>query len=138
MPQVGIERMVGGWTVTEDLVVELQNAFEVSFEALVWHLSNMKLIPPRLRDFLRQIGPRALSMRHGYIAEWNAQEHERGIVRPPGRLLRRALDAYAAGSIGVDRIAYLLRRSDPDELRQELEDVGLIPDGGWIRDTAFA
>lgn len=138
MPEEGVRRHLRGRQVDERVVVELQHTFGVSLEALLWHLANLRFVSSRMRSSIQRIGPRALALRHGYIAEWTALETERYIVRPPSRLLRRALRAYGQGLIGVERLATMLRRDDPEELRRELEDAGVTAGGGWVQDTALA
>jgi Zn-dependent peptidase ImmA (M78 family) len=140
MPEEGIRAHLRGrgLPLDEHTVVELQHQFGVSLEALLWHLSNLRLISPRLRDSLQRAGPKALALRHGYIAEWAELERDRYVVRPPARLLRRALDAYERGLIGAERVAHLLQHPDPEQLRRELEDAGITPEGVWVKDTAPA
>lgn len=131
MPKEGIERYVGGRPVDERVVVELQFRFGVSFEALLWHLLNLKLISEETRNALFRRGAKALAYRYGYGSEWASQESQRGRRRPPRPLAERALGAYEQGRIGVEVVARLIGWEDAEALRAELEALGIGGDSRW-------
>lgn len=136
MPQAGLERRIRGRPVDGQVVCELQYAFGVSLEALLWHLRNLHLIDERTRAALQASGPKALALRYGYLTDWEASYRVTPLRRPPARLLRRAMYAYVRGLIGVEVLANLLDK-DADDLRRDLEDAG-IGAAIWPEDTAPA
>lgn len=137
MPTLGITSAIKSRKIDGQVLTELQHAFGVSLDALLWHLVNLGQISASQRRQFLQIGPKALAFRHGYVAEWRSVETQRDAVRPPSRLVRRALEAYSKGLIGIDRLAELFRVRDVEAFRRELEDAGISRDA-WIADTAPA
>lgn len=136
MPQAGIERIVQRYEkIGPRVILELQYVFGVSLEALLWHLKNIGHISERSRQMYQAMGAKSLSFRYGYLSEWQIAEEQRDIVRPPSRLLRRAVHAYGAGLIGIERLGELLHRQDHDKLRRELEEAGITFEGNWPLDT---
>jgi Zn-dependent peptidase ImmA (M78 family)/DNA-binding XRE family transcriptional regulator len=131
MPEEGIRRYVSGRAVDEAVVVELQFTFGVSLDALLWHLHNLELISLDERDAMSRRGAKALAYRYGYGSEWESQESQRGLRRPPGPLVQRALAAYEQGKVGIDVVARLIGRDDADALRAELEALGIGGDSHW-------
>ena len=138
MPQKGIERYLRGRHVDGHVATELQYTFGVSLDALLWHLKNLALIDEATRQQLAGIGAKSLAYRHGYAAEWQRIEGQRGVRRPPGRLLTRALDAYARGALGIEPVARLWGRRDTEALREELESHGIGRSDRWWEATAPA
>jgi Zn-dependent peptidase ImmA (M78 family)/DNA-binding XRE family transcriptional regulator len=137
MPDTGLRGRARGRPIDGRVVCELQYAFGVSLDALLWQLHNLHLITGPQRDEYRAAGPRTLALRHGFVASWMAARSLERQVRPPARLARRALAAYEQGLIGVERLAAVLGRADVDALRLELEDAGIGPNA-WPEDTAQA
>jgi Zn-dependent peptidase ImmA (M78 family) len=135
MPPDGLRRRIRGRTVDGRVVCELQYAFGVSLDALLWHLRNLDLVTHAQHKELKAAGPKALALRHGYLADWQASCRAGLRSRPPGRLLRHAMDAYRRGLIGVERLASLLGIEDSETLQRDLEEAG-IASGGWPEDTA--
>lgn len=131
MPEAGIDRWLRGRAFDGQVATELQYTFGVSLDALLWHLLNLGKIDEPQRVELAGIGAKSLAYRFGYSSEWERIEGQRGARRAPGGLLRRALDAYARGKIGLGPVADLLGRRDVDALRRELEDHGIVHDAGW-------
>ncbi|GIU96028.1 MAG: DNA-binding protein [Gaiellaceae bacterium] len=131
MPAEGIRRYVGGRSVGEEVVVELQFTFGVSLDALLWHLVNLEHISVDERDVISGRGAKALAYRYGYGSEWESQESQRGLRRPPRPLVQRALAAYEHGKVGIDVVARLIGRDDADALRAELEEIGIGGDSRW-------
>ncbi len=136
MPEAGLRKRVRGRSVDGQVVCELQYAFGVSLEALLWHLRNLSLIDEPTQRELQASGPKALALRYGYLTDWEASYRVRPPRRPPARLLRRAVQAYVRGLIGVEVLADLLGR-DPEDVRRDLEDAGIGP-ATWPEDTAPA
>lgn len=137
MPPDGLRKRIRGRAVDGRVVCELQYAFGVSLDALLWHLRNLGLITQRQHEELRAAGPKALALRHGYLADWEASYRAAPRTRAPGRLLRRAMDAYRRGLIGVERLASLLGIEDSETLQRDLEEAGIASEG-WPEDTAPA
>jgi len=136
MPEAGLRKRTRGRAVDGQVVCELQYAFGVSLEALLWHLRNLGLIDEVTQRELQASGPRALALRYGYLTDWEAAYRARPPRRPPARLLRRAVQAYTRGLIGVEVLADLLGR-EPEEIRRDLEDAGIGPTT-WPEDTGSA
>lgn len=136
MPKLGIERILTRHEGPDpEAILELQYSFGVSLEALLWHLKNLGLISDQSREMYQGMGAKALSFRYGYMSEWQIAEEQRDVARAPSRLSRRALHAYGAGFIGIERLGELLRRPDHDKLRKELEEAGITYEGAWPLDT---
>jgi len=131
MPEEGIRRYAGGRSVDEEVVVELQFTFGVSLDALLWHLVNLQLITSQQRGVLSRRGAKALAYRCGYGSEWDSQELQRSLRRPPRPLVQRALAAYDQGKVGVEVVARLAGRDDSEALRAELEAIGIGGDSHW-------
>ena len=127
MPPRGIKEYLNGRSVDERAVTDLMFVFGVSLAALTWHLHELKLIQWKEAQQLREIGPRALALRHGRWDSWQAAEGQLELVRSPHRLYARVIDAYVNGRIGIGPVAGLLQRSDEERLRRELAEVGIAP-----------
>lgn len=138
MPEEGVDRYVGDRTIDELVVMELQYTFGVSLDSLLWHLVNLRRIDGDRRDDLARRGARALAYRCGYGSEWERQEAERDVRRPPRPLVTRTLAAYEQGRLGVEVVARLVGRDDPEELRGELEAFGIGHDSRWWESSAPA
>jgi Zn-dependent peptidase ImmA (M78 family)/transcriptional regulator with XRE-family HTH domain len=136
MPPPGLERRIRGRPVDGQVVCELQYAFGVSLEALLWHLRNLNLITEAQRMELQAAGPKALALRYGYLADWRASYRSEPEWRPPARLFRRGIEAYQRGLIGAERLASLLGMEEVEGFRRELEEAGIAP--AWPEDTAPA
>ncbi|GIW20828.1 MAG: hypothetical protein KatS3mg065_1124 [Chloroflexota bacterium] len=137
MPPDGIERRLGGRPIDGQVACELQDAFGVSLEALLWHLRNLGLLTEAQQEQLQAAGPKALALRHGYLAEWRASYRSEPVRHPPARLFRRGMEAYSQGLIGAERLASLLGIEDVEGFRRELEEAGIAP-AAWPADTAPA
>lgn len=136
MPAKGIERIIhrSGGEASPQVILEMQYSYRVSLDALLWHLKNLGKISEQRRSWYAESGSRSLAMRYGYIFEWSQLEEMRNQIRPPLRILKRAMKAYGSGLIGIERLADLMA-TDPDKLRKELEDAGITFEGGWPADT---
>lgn len=138
MPEEAIGRYVRGREVDDRVVADLQYTFGVSLDALLWQLVSLRLIDRARRDELMAVGPRTLAFRHGYRAEWEQAESQRGLRRPPSLMYQGALEAYSRGLIGIDAVADFAGRTDADALRRELEDSGVSFDERWWDTGAVA
>lgn len=137
MPASGLRRRIRARDVDGQVVCELQYAFGVSLDALLWHLRNLGLLQAGQHDEFKLLGPKGLAFRYGYLGEWQSFYQGARRRRVPARLLRRAIEAYRKGLIGVDRLASLLGSRDPEGLQRELEEEGLAGER-WPEDTAPA
>jgi len=135
MPPKSIRRYLRSREPSEGVVVELVYTFGVSLQALLWHLFNLDLLSKRQMTKMLEAGLKAMSIRHGYGDAWQATEAEQGARRPPRRLRERATSAYDRGIIGIEPLADLLGRKDPDGLRRELEDQGIGVKEKWWAET---
>jgi hypothetical protein len=120
------------------VIAELQVVFGVSLESLLWHLLNNGEIDDEQRLRFKGIGAKTLAFRAGYADEWDAAEERRDVRRPPRALFLDALAAYAEGRLGIEPVANLAGRDDPETLRQELESHGIGRDERWWESTAPA
>ena len=135
MPEKSLRRYLRGREPDEEVAIELAYTFGVSLQALLWQLFNLGLLPKSRRQRIQEAGPKMLSVRYGYDDVWQRLEAERGIRRPPRRLRERTTSAYEQGSIGIEPLAELLGRKDPDALRRELEDQGIGDRENWWEET---
>jgi Zn-dependent peptidase ImmA (M78 family) len=131
MPEKSIRRYVRRRDADPEVIVDLQYIFGVSLEALLYHLLNLDLISDYRRQQLLAVGSKDLSFRFGYEADWARRETRRGLRRPPRSLRDRALKAYGEGLIGIEPLARLMGRADPDGLRRELDDQGIGEERWW-------
>lgn len=137
MPAAGLRKRLRDRKVDGRVLCELQYAFGVSFDALLWHLRNLDLLDEAQHGEFKLLGPRGLALRHGYLSAWEDFYQGPPRARPPARLVRRAIEAYSKGLIGVERLASVLGRRDSEELRRQLEEEGITSER-WPEDTARA
>lgn len=139
MPIDGIRRYIRDRRpLDESVIAELQVVFGVSLESLLWQLFNNGEIDDDQRRRFNEIGAKTLAFRAGYGDEWEAAEERRDVRRPPRALFLDALSAYAEGRLGIEPVANLAGRNDPETLRQELESHGIGRDERWWESTAPA
>lgn len=137
MPEAGLRKRLRGRAPDGRVICELQYAFGVSLEALLWHLRNLGLIDARRQEEFQALGPKGLAIRYGFLAEFQASYQMPRRSRAPAGLLRRAVEAYTKGLTGAERLALLLGRRDPEDLRREFEEEGIVAER-WPVDTAPA
>src|ERR1044072_29511 len=135
MPRKSMERYLRNREPGEEVVVELVYTFGVSLQALLWQLLNLKLLPRSRMRRMQEAGLKSLSIRYGYGDIWQRLDAERGVRRPPRHLREQATSAYDQGVIGIEPLADLLGRNDPDGLRRELEDQGIGAREDWWEET---
>jgi Zn-dependent peptidase ImmA (M78 family) len=110
MPESGIAARLGllQGQITPDQVLRLATEFEVSYEALVNRLQNLRRISSA--DRARLLAERAAVLTSEF-RERRLPTYE----RLPGDYVRRALQAYEDAKISFDRLADLLRAESHDE-----------------------
>lgn len=127
MPKAGLRQAIAGRQLTDELVVTLMFAFQVSLQALTYRLLFLGLIDQDQCNRLQEAGPRRLARRAGRSQDLKQLERERGLVRPPERLEQAVVRAYEKGQIGIGPVADLFAASDREQLRQELAEDGIQP-----------
>jgi Zn-dependent peptidase ImmA (M78 family)/transcriptional regulator with XRE-family HTH domain len=135
MPRESVSRYLRGREPDEEVVVDLVYTFGVSLQALLWQLFNLNLLSRNRMQKIQEIGLKSLSIRFGYGDIWQRLDAERGIKRPPRHLREQATSAFDRGVIGIEPLADLLGRNDPDGLRRELEDQGIGAGENWWEET---
>jgi Zn-dependent peptidase ImmA (M78 family) len=121
MPKRAIEKAVKNFNkhVGPEEAIQLKRYFGVSYQAMVYRLLNLNMIPKARKDEFLKIRPNALEGSiFGVTEETPAPE---GL---PERYVRLALDAYLMGKVTVSRLAELLNK-DIFELKKALADSGL-------------
>jgi len=93
--------------LTLGLVTDLLVKYGVSLDALAFRLHNLQLVNAKGRDRIRGMWPQLSAQR-------TEAAQERQGRRFPVRLLRRALDAYVQGELGVRPLSALLE-IEPEE-----------------------
>ncbi len=128
MPKRAIEKAIKNLNkhVGPEEVIQLKRYFGVSYQAMVYRLINVNVIPKTRKDDFLQIKPNALEGSiFGVTEETPAPE---GL---PERYVRLALDAYLMGKVTVSRLAELLNK-DIFELKKALAESGLKRGRGAI------
>lgn len=115
MPADAIHAATETRHVDEDLVVALLGRFRVSLDALAFRMHNVGAVDASGRDRIRAMSSARIALRPGRVDDLQARNDQ----RTPGRLLDRAMDAFAAGDLGVRQLARLLG-TDPERLLDEL------------------
>jgi Zn-dependent peptidase ImmA (M78 family)/transcriptional regulator with XRE-family HTH domain len=115
MPRGALSEAIQGRIIDEELVADLLGRFRVSLEALAFRLHNANLINASTRDRIRAMSSTRIALRGGRADDLQARNDSRS----PDGLLRRAVIAYAEGSISVRPLAELLE-IDEDLLLEEL------------------
>lgn len=106
LPDRPLKDTVTADTLTEDTVAELLGRFGVSRDALAIRLRELHLVDAEGYRRIRAMTSARITSRPGRATDLQARDR----YRPPGRLLQRATDAYAAGLLGVRPLASLLDR----------------------------
>jgi Zn-dependent peptidase ImmA (M78 family) len=124
MPERGVKALLRFRQETAPVppagVVALMVNFQVSLAALVYQLNELDLLGFEEGKALRDRGVNNLVRTYasGDAAQSVLNRPER--VRPPARLHRLALEAFAEHRVGLGPIAGLLERADDDDLYREL------------------
>jgi len=115
MPAQAIRAATENQTLDEALIVSLLGRFRVSLDALAFRMHNVGVADAACRDRIRAMSSARIALRPGRADDLQARNERRA----PGILLARAMDAFAAGDLGVRPLAELLD-TDPDRLLDEL------------------
>jgi Zn-dependent peptidase ImmA (M78 family) len=116
MPADALRAAVAGYSdISEQLIADLLGRYRVSLDALAFRLYNVEIVKAEQREVIRRMSSARIALRQGRATDLQA----RGDRRWPGRLLDRAVRAYADGQISIRPIAELVD-IDPDALLEEL------------------
>ena len=128
-PAEALHEVVGGRAIDAGVVGQLMDFFGMSFDAMCWRLLNLRYISKARMEQLREGGARTAVAAAALTSAFDerARAVER-VVRPPTRLVRRAVEAYARGEIGVGVVATILGDSDVGVTRRRLEEQGIVPE----------
>lgn len=121
MPRRAIEKAIKNLNkhVGPEEVIQLKRYFGVSYQAMVYRLINLNVIPKARKDEFLQIKPNALEN-----SIFGVTEDTRVPEGLPERYVRLALDAYLMNKVTVSRLAELLNK-DIFELKKALAESGL-------------
>jgi Zn-dependent peptidase ImmA (M78 family) len=128
MPKRAIEKAVKNLNkhVGPEEAIQLKRYFGVSYQAMVYRLLNLNVIPKSRKDEFLQIRPTALES-----SIFGVSEETPVPAGLPERYVRIALDAYLMGKVTISRLAELLNM-DIFELKKALADSGLKRGKGTI------
>jgi Zn-dependent peptidase ImmA (M78 family) len=115
MPSHAIYEATHNQEIDEDLIARLLGRFRVSLDALAFRMHNVGAVDASGRDRIRAMASARIALRPGRVDDLQARNDRRA----PGRLLARAMEAFAAGDLGVRQLAMLLD-TDPERLLDEL------------------
>jgi len=139
MPERGVQALLRFRQETPPVstagVVALMIHFQVSLAALVYQLNEMGVLGYDEGQELRARGVHNLVRIHAETDAARAVLNTPERVRPPARLHRVALAAFAERRVGLGPIAGLLERPDDDGLYREL--AGLVDEDGAPTDDEF-
>lgn len=107
MPADELRRVVADRAVSDEVLAELMQYFQVSLASLVNHLAAVKVIDFGQRQPLADRPARRLVSQHGDPGKDDPTREGHG-VRPPLRLLASARAAHRQGRIGATIVAALL------------------------------
>jgi hypothetical protein len=119
MPESSLRRAMGTAGLVEASIGDMLANYKVSLDALAWQLFSVRLVDKAGRERVRQLSSRKLSLLAGHAAEYQRQLQDHGQRRLPSGLLRRAIEAYNKGGIGV-RVLARLAEIPPEMLLEQL------------------
>jgi Zn-dependent peptidase ImmA (M78 family)/transcriptional regulator with XRE-family HTH domain len=119
MPESSLRRAMGTAGLVEASIGDMLANYKVSLDALAWQLFSLRLVDKAGRERVRQLSSRKLSLLAGHAAEYQRQLQDHGQRRLPSGLLRRAIEAYNKGGIGV-RVLARLAEIPPEMLLEQL------------------
>jgi Zn-dependent peptidase ImmA (M78 family) len=124
MPERGVRRLLElrGETTSVSLlgVGAVMQHFQTSKQATCYRLDNLGLLASGVVDSFSNVPARDLIDAGQASFSDSSVAEQLEVIRPPTRLLRTALDAFAHKQIGLGPVATLLERPDDDELFAEL------------------
>ncbi|MDQ1292603.1 MAG: hypothetical protein QG608_483 [Actinomycetota bacterium] len=107
MPTDELRRVIAGRMISDEMLAELMQYFQVSLACLVNHLAHIKVIDFTRRQTLADRPARRLISQYGDPGKDDPTREGHG-TRPPLRLLASARAAHRQGRIGATIIAALL------------------------------
>jgi Zn-dependent peptidase ImmA (M78 family)/transcriptional regulator with XRE-family HTH domain len=119
MPESSLRKAMGTAGLVEASIGDMLANYKVSLDALAWQLFSVHLVDKAGRERVRQLSSRKLSLLAGHAAEYQRQLQDHGQRRLPSGLLRRAIEAYNKGGIGV-RVLARLAEIPPEMLLEQL------------------
>lgn len=121
MPRRALEKAVKNLNkhVGPEEAIQLKRYFGVSYQAMVYRLLNLNVIPKSRKEEFLRIRPNALES-----SIFGVSEETPAPAGLPERYVRIALDAYLMGKVTISRLAELLN-TDIFELKKALADSGL-------------
>jgi Zn-dependent peptidase ImmA (M78 family) len=105
----------------------LARHFRVSFPVMLIQLECLNLISTARKEALKGPTGAELSQRYGWGPAYEQEIDASRTVRPPRRILERAVLAYRGQRIGV-RVLAMLEGRGVDETQAALRDAGLVPE----------
>jgi Zn-dependent peptidase ImmA (M78 family)/transcriptional regulator with XRE-family HTH domain len=127
MPESSLRRAMGTAGLVEASIGDMLANYKVSLDALAWQLYSFRLVDIAGRERVRQLSTRKLSLLAGHAAEYQRQLQDQGQRRLPSGLLRRAIEAYNKGDIGV-RVLARLAEVRPEILQEQLSPLPPAPE----------
>ncbi|WP_406407705.1 helix-turn-helix domain-containing protein [Streptomyces sp. NBC_01643] len=100
--------------------------YEVSLKVILIQCQKLGLLTARAAEALGGWTGRQLAWAYGWGPQYAAACDAAARVRPPRRILERAVEAYRAGRIGVRAVA-ALGGEDPRTTERELREAGITP-----------
>jgi Zn-dependent peptidase ImmA (M78 family) len=100
--------------------------YEVSLKVVLIQCRQLGLLTTEAVRALEGPTGRELAWSYGWGPEYRAACEAASRVRPPRRILERAVEAYRSGRIGVRAVA-ALGGEDPHTTERELADAGILP-----------
>ncbi|WP_202235423.1 helix-turn-helix domain-containing protein [Actinacidiphila reveromycinica] len=116
-----------GPSVDERTAALLARHFRVSFPVMLIQLECLDLISTARKDALKGPTGVELSQRYGWGPAYEQEIDVSRTVRPPRRILERAVSAYRGQRIGV-RVLAMLEGRGVEETQAALREAGLVPE----------
>jgi Zn-dependent peptidase ImmA (M78 family) len=110
--------------ITESDVSALVQRFGLSPQMVAIQLCQARYISEQQKNQWMALTAPRLATRYGWSNTYALWQDESRAIRPPQRLLARAIDGYTNGLVSIDTIARL-EDTDPNSARDALDDAGL-------------
>ena len=101
-------------SLNEAALSDLVQAFEVSPMVAAIQLKTAKLIDAATADTWMRLTTASVAARHGWLGQYQAHAAASRQVRAPQSLMRRAVEGYRRGVLGVAELAAWYGQSIPD------------------------
>ncbi|MEV0583164.1 XRE family transcriptional regulator [Nonomuraea sp. NPDC050310] len=133
-PQDGIRAWLAptGRPLAERDCALLARHFGVSLMVILIQLRQLGLLTDAQVETLRGPSGAHLARRYGWGAQYDREQENARVRRPPRRVLERATTAYRAGRLGIRALAAIEAR-DVAELAAGLAEAGINPDSPPVR-----